>query len=248
VPLLLVYLALWAGGLSARRSQQPPLALDRASCLGGRPALLAASPAARASGSFAQLLASYPAAGLEDTGQQQLWSGTGGPPLQATLEGLLLGSWFRGRQAYDALYLPALPEPRELAAGAAQLQYTLLFNQSAVAGIPAALSSANSALLRLLLAATDASLASASEPSLQAASDPLPVLPSEPEVGQGGGKGEGGGGGGSGGRPPPPVHCAGPLGAAALAPWCRVARGSTGRASSALPVPSAPSLPCQALF
>ena len=84
----------------------------------------------------------------------QLYRGSSGAPLNLTLEGHLLSTWPSGHPYYDALYLTSLPPLDQILSG----EYpgpslTLLTNQSAVAGLPASLNQATSALMRLMVAA-----------------------------------------------------------------------------------------------
>ena len=87
------------------------------------------------------------------TPQTALYLGSAGAPLNQTLEGALLARWPSGRPRFDAIHFESLPFAGYVAAGNASFSYTLLLNQSAIAGLPAALAAANSALLRMLVAA-----------------------------------------------------------------------------------------------
>jgi hypothetical protein len=76
---------------------------------------------------------------------------SGGSPLNQTLDGRLLAAFSSGDSHFDALHLQLLPTAAELAAGNCSVSYTLLLNQSAIAGLPAAMAQANTALLRMAL-------------------------------------------------------------------------------------------------
>jgi ATP-binding cassette subfamily A (ABC1) protein 1/ATP-binding cassette subfamily A (ABC1) protein 3 len=166
-PAALVLLAAVAAGGGGRGGAwpsppaPPSLALTRGACLHGAPALLAASTSVRANASrWQDFLRAFPAEQAVDTGADAVIGGGGGgggaapPPLPATLEGLLLRRWYdSGRASYDALFVDALPPASGLAggSGSSPFSFALLGNQSAVHALPAALSQAHSALLRLLL-------------------------------------------------------------------------------------------------
>jgi ATP-binding cassette subfamily A (ABC1) protein 1/ATP-binding cassette subfamily A (ABC1) protein 3 len=100
---------------------------------------------------------------IVDTQYTQLYRGSSGPPLNLTLEGQLLSQWDSGQPHYDAVYFHHMPPLDQLLTS---LQgspvITLLVNQSAVSGLPAALNQATTALLRVMVAAGGARKSSAS--------------------------------------------------------------------------------------
>jgi ATP-binding cassette subfamily A (ABC1) protein 1/ATP-binding cassette subfamily A (ABC1) protein 3 len=91
---------------------------------------------------------------IVDTQYTNLYHGSSGPPLNLTLEGQLLNDWNSGKPHYDALYFHHMPPLDQLLTS---LQgspvMTLLVNQSAISGLPAALNQATTALLRVMVAA-----------------------------------------------------------------------------------------------
>jgi hypothetical protein len=186
-PVALVLLALWAGGATSRLPQQPPLHLDRHSAMAGRAAALGASPSARdAAGAFVDFTAGYPAPELRDTGAQAVLRLPYLQPLNGTLDGALLASWFDSpRRAYDGLFLEELPEaagavsatgggggaPRLPAQESVAFRYAVLVNQTAVHALPAALNQAHSALLRLVTGDPGAGIDATLHPLPAAAGD-----------------------------------------------------------------------------
>lgn len=80
----------------------------RDACLQGLPAALGATAAARANATgLAALTGAYPPGGLVDTGAERLW--TFGAPMDGTLDAWLLGHWYAGPAADDALFARSLP-------------------------------------------------------------------------------------------------------------------------------------------
>ncbi|WIA08739.1 hypothetical protein OEZ85_008162 [Tetradesmus obliquus] len=154
VPLLLVLLAMAVSSLQTTTPQQPPLPFTRKHCLMGSPALLAAAPSVRQQVEFRGFMDGYPRSQIVDTQYTQLYRGSSGPPLNLTLEGQLLAQWDSGSPHYDAVYFHSMPPLDQLLSS---LQgspvITLLVNQSAVSGLPAALNQATTALLRVMVAA-----------------------------------------------------------------------------------------------
>jgi hypothetical protein len=102
-----------------------------------------------------------------ETGYTQLYHGSSGQPLNLTLEGQLLHQTSSGSPHYDALFLEHMPPVEELLTSLAGSgpRITLLVNQSAISGLPAALNQASSALLRLIVAAGGAKGSPASAPA-----------------------------------------------------------------------------------
>lgn len=98
---------------------------------------------------------SWGRADITDTGYTHLYHGSAGPPLNLTLEGQLLHQTASGHPHYDALFLEAMPAIEALLTSLSGPgpSLTLLVNQSAVSGLPAALNQVSSALLRLMVAA-----------------------------------------------------------------------------------------------
>jgi hypothetical protein len=92
---------------------------------------------------------------LTPTPYTHLYHGSSGPALNLTLEGQLLNQWSSGSPHYDALFLQDIPPVDQLLTSVSGQgpSLTLLVNQSAVSGLPAALNQATSALLRLIVAA-----------------------------------------------------------------------------------------------
>lgn len=89
-----------------------------------------------------------------DTQYNQLYHGSSGPPLNLTLEGQLLSQWSSGSPHYDGIYFHYMPPLEQLLSSlGASPVLTLLVNQSAVSGLPAALNQATTALLRVMVAA-----------------------------------------------------------------------------------------------
>ncbi|KAI8469139.1 MAG: hypothetical protein J3K34DRAFT_522412 [Monoraphidium minutum] len=229
VPLLLVWLALFVGSAPAARGGArgggaAALLLSRGAALFGAPALLSASEGARGGGgggggALRAFVDAYPARDIEDSNATALYLGSSGAPLNATLEGSLLARWPSGRPRFDAVHFEALPSAEELASGGASWGYTLLLNQSAIAGLPAALAAANSAILRMT------------------------VLARASGGGSGGAGGAGGGGGASGGGGAAETGAGGgrAAGGAAGGPrrlLARAKRGAAGGAAAEDPLPT----------
>lgn len=188
VPLALVFISLWLSQLSISMTSEPPLPLSRSDCLFDGILGLSAAPELRNGGNsrrgdgrggdgggLGQLLARFvqlhPANRVVDTGATGLWAGAGSE-LAGTLDGYLLDSWYTSAEMNDALHVAALPPPADVAAGRPVVfEFTLMHNQSAVSGLPAALSSVHSAVLRYVLA------------SLEAPPSPPPLPPVQPPPG-----------------------------------------------------------------
>lgn len=89
-----------------------------------------------------------------DTQYTQLYHGSAGLPLNLTLEGQLLSQFYSGAPHYDSLYLQHVPPLEQLLTSLGEApRMTLLVNQSAVSGLPAALNQATTAWLRVMVAA-----------------------------------------------------------------------------------------------
>lgn len=89
-----------------------------------------------------------------DTQYTQLYHGSAGLPLNLTLEGQLLSQFYSGPPHYDSMYLQHMPPLEQLLTSLGEAPVmTLLVNQSAVSGLPAALNQATTALLRVMVAA-----------------------------------------------------------------------------------------------
>jgi ATP-binding cassette subfamily A (ABC1) protein 1/ATP-binding cassette subfamily A (ABC1) protein 3 len=135
---------------------------------------------------------------IVDTQYTQLYRGSSGPPLNLTLEGQLLSQWNSGQPHYDAIYFHHMPPLDQLLTS---LQgspvITLLVNQSAVSGLPAALNQATTALLRVMVAAGGARKSSASSWNhssnmYSAARGAMPVTPDTEAAAAAGGSAGGG--------------------------------------------------------
>eukprot|EP00878_Enallax_costatus_P019215 GHUV01020268.1.p1 GENE.GHUV01020268.1~~GHUV01020268.1.p1 ORF type:complete len:1409 (+),score=442.81 GHUV01020268.1:441-4229(+) len=154
VPMLLVLIAMAVSSLQTSHTQQPPLEMNRQRCLLGAPALLAAAPAVRQQVEFRGFMDGFPRSDIKDTQYTQLYHGSSGPPLNLTLEGQLLSQFYSGKPHYDSLYLRHMPPLEQLLCSLGDGPVmTLLVNQSAVSGLPAALNQATTALLRVVVAA-----------------------------------------------------------------------------------------------
>ncbi|GAB4821282.1 hypothetical protein N2152v2_008328 [Parachlorella kessleri] len=175
VPILLVLVALWVRQLSARYPQQPPLALDRGTVLGGKHAALGASAALRANGSaaLAGFVGAFPQQDLVDSGATGILRIPYFQPLKDTLDDYLLKAWYGSDRAYDAVYLDSLPDlvANGSAAAGQSIKYTLLVNQTAVHGLPAVTNQVHSALLRWVTGDPGA--------AIHATNYPLPVIHGE---------------------------------------------------------------------
>lgn len=99
-----------------------------------------------------QFLSGYPAAA--DSGAQRVLALPFMEPLDGTLDAWLLQQWYdSGSRHYDAFFLQSLPPNLTAAAGGAplaaqpaQLQYSVLANQTAIHGLPAAITQVQSCL------------------------------------------------------------------------------------------------------
>lgn len=95
-----------------------------------------------------------PRSDIIDTQYTQLYHGSAGLPLNLTLEGQLLSQFFSGSSHYDGLHLQHMPPLDQLLTSLGDPPVmTLLVNQSAISGLPAALNQVTTALLRVLVAA-----------------------------------------------------------------------------------------------
>jgi ATP-binding cassette subfamily A (ABC1) protein 1/ATP-binding cassette subfamily A (ABC1) protein 3 len=123
------------------------------------------SCAAAAAAAAAAHLAAYRSE-IVDTQYTQLYHGSSGAPLNLTLEGQLLSQWDSGQPHYDAVYFHHMPPLDQLLTSLQGIPViTLLVNQSAVSGLPAALNQATTALLRVMVAAGGARRSSAGNTS-----------------------------------------------------------------------------------
>jgi len=115
---------------------------------------------------------------LTETIYTHLYHGSSGPALNLTLEGQLLNQWSSGSPHYDALFLQHMPPVDQLltSLSADAPAITLLVNQSAVSGLPAALNQVTSAILRLMVAAGGAK----SSPAPTGSAGTTPAVQLEP--------------------------------------------------------------------
>ncbi|KAL4853959.1 ATP-binding cassette sub-family A member 3 [Chlorella vulgaris] len=183
VPVLLVLLALWTNHISAALPQQPPLALDRLTALSGNPAAFGAAADVRGPSGGAALqafLAGYPEA--QDSGTTRVLTLPMFESLNGSLDGWLLDRWYdSSARQYDAFFLQNLPANLSGAAAAAPgggaVQYSVMANQTAIHGLPAAVTQASrvhAALLRWLTGDNGA--------DIRLTSHPFPALAHEQDM------------------------------------------------------------------
>ncbi|KAK9828547.1 hypothetical protein WJX72_000707 [[Myrmecia] bisecta] len=165
VPILMVLVALWSGKASSSFPQEPALAISRQRCLTDESAAFGATPGVYANVSSASAFqTAFPAQRIVDTHQTKLWSGPFFAPPNGTMDGYLLDHWYTGQPSYDAVFMQQLDQPSAAI-------FTLLVNQTAIHGLPAALNSASSALLRMITGRPDA--------GISVVNHPLPTLKNE---------------------------------------------------------------------